>query len=439
MKCDGKFDCKDTSDEQGCPKCLTVQCKINNVSTCIEERHICNKSVNCDNLADEKLCGVNECAMKTDNCEQKCIDTKQSFKCACRDAYHLNDDGYSCVHTCKDYSKHKCSQICISGTGKNQTHVCKCAPGYTLEVDGVSCKHNSKTRPYLLLTNKQYINKVSVHRKSGFYEFLYSNENYGNVVSVDYDWSTKRIFWLEDSGALSFSNISNPVRKTLLKHDISSPLDVTVDWVNHNVYFTEASKSNIYVIDMNSKQKRTVLTDKTRPPNTIVCHPESGFLYYTTIKTSQANSTISRVGMDGTKPEVFYDKNLNSPQALAFDYVTSTLYWSDIHTKRIEYIALSKPSVSRFLMHTPGASYGLTVFENFIYFTTIGPEGALYKAHRWTGENRTVLRKAKSFEKYTGVRVCVLRIMMIYCWVVLLLFSLHKMHNDIWIFLLITF
>lgn len=306
-------------------------------------------------------------------------------------------------------------------------------------MDGVSCKHNSKTRPYLLLTNKQYINKVSVHRKSGFYEFLYSNENYGNVVSVDYDWSTKRIFWLEDSGALSFSNISNPVRKTLLKHDISSPLDVTVDWVNHNVYFTEASKSNIYVIDMNSKQKRTVLTDKTRPPNTIVCHPESGFLYYTTIKTSQANSTISRVGMDGTKPEVFYDKNLNSPQALAFDYVTSTLYWSDIHTKRIEYIALSKPSVSRFLMHTPGASYGLTVFENFIYFTTIGPEGALYKAHRWTGENRTVLRKAKSFEKYTGVRVCVLRIMMIYCWVVLLLFSLHKMHNDIWIFLLITF
>ncbi|XP_066928142.1 low-density lipoprotein receptor-related protein 1-like [Clytia hemisphaerica] len=404
LKCNQNADCQDGSDELDCKTCPTHQCKINGVDTCIEERHVCNKSVNCDDLRDEKLCYQNECETLADNCEHICIDKKQGFECACRPGYHLADDKKSCVHTCRDYSKHGCSQICLPSSGNvNQTHVCECASGYTLEKDGVSCKHNSETRPYLLLINKQYTNRLSVYKEKSRYEILFNNEAYGNVIAADYDFSSRRVFWLESAGVLSFSNITKPNRKVLVKHDIPKPIDLAVDWINTNVYFTEATRHSIFVIDLESKQKKTILTDKLRPPNTVVCHPKSGYLYYTTIQTSKHNATISRVGMNGKKSRVVYDKNMKNPHALSIDYVTDTLYWSDINLKRIEYISLKDLTVSRFLMHTPGAAYGLTVFENFIYFTTTGPEAAVYKAHRWTGQNRTELRKSKNFEKYTGI------------------------------------
>ena len=389
-----------------CETCPTYECKIKGVDTCIEERHICNKSVNCDDLRDEKLCYQNECETLADNCEHICKDKKQGFECACRPGFYLDYDNKSCVHTCKDYSKHGCSQICLPASGNaNETHVCECASGYTLEQDGVSCKHNSETRPYLLLVNKQYMNRLSVHKEKARYEILFNNEDYGNVIAADYDFSSRRIFWLESAGVLSFSNITKPNRKVLVRHDIPKPLDLTVDWINTNVYFTEATRHSIFVIDLESKQKKTILTDKLRPPNTVVCHPKSGYLYYTTIQTSKYNATISRVGMNGKKSRVVYDKNMKNPHALSIDYVTDTLYWSDVNAKRIEFISLKNLTTSRFLMHTPGAAYGLTVFENFIYFTTTGPEAAVYKAHRWTGQNRTELRKSKNFEKYTGITV----------------------------------
>lgn len=39
----------------------------------------------------------NKCELITHNCTQLCIDTAESFKCACRDGFVLQADGKTCL------------------------------------------------------------------------------------------------------------------------------------------------------------------------------------------------------------------------------------------------------------------------------------------------------------------------------------------------------
>jgi Gluconolactonase len=400
VKCNDKKDCKDGSDEKNCANCTTFECNIKGHSTCIEEIHICNKSVNCDDFSDEKLCGLNECKMLQNKCQQLCIDLKQGYKCACRPGYFLKDDR-NCIHNCSDYQKHGCSQICVPASpNSNKSHICACATGYSLGVDGVSCKQNTTTQPYLVLANKKYLNTLSgLHEALPIYEIKFISERF---IAIDFDWASRRFFWLENNQML-FSTMTKFHDKVLIKH-IPKPVDLCVDWINSNIYFTESSTFSIFVIDLNSRQKKTILKSIVHQPNTIVCHPGSGYLYYSTRQNGTINATISSVGMDGNDSRVLV-ADLRNPQGLAIDYPAETLYWSDVDTKRIEYIQLKNPTIRHFLIHTPGASPSLTVFEDFLFFTILGPEGGVYKTHRWTGKTKISLKKSKAFEKFTDIMV----------------------------------
>ncbi len=39
----------------------------------------------------------NECTADTDNCDQKCHNTKYSYYCTCKNGYKLGLDGHTCI------------------------------------------------------------------------------------------------------------------------------------------------------------------------------------------------------------------------------------------------------------------------------------------------------------------------------------------------------
>ncbi len=60
-KCDGYFDCRDKSDEEGCPgdgtSCDLMEFRCANGEKCIAKYQKCNHRNECDDGSDEKDCG----------------------------------------------------------------------------------------------------------------------------------------------------------------------------------------------------------------------------------------------------------------------------------------------------------------------------------------------------------------------------------------------
>ena len=98
---------------------------------------------------------INECTMRTDNCEQNCTNTVGSYNCSCNAGFSLNSNGRNCtgisvheyicivnftiLHTDIDEcatNNGGCSQNCSNNVG---TFNCSCNTGYTLFSDGITC------------------------------------------------------------------------------------------------------------------------------------------------------------------------------------------------------------------------------------------------------------------------------------------------------------
>lgn len=412
-KCDGTSDCNDKSDEEGCvAPCPTYRCTSKGKEVCLKESQICDGISNCDSWMDEKLCGINECT-STDlhKCSQLCVDQKQRFRCDCHPGYYLLSDNKTCAHTCSNYKKHQCSQICVTGANASsiRTHVCECDDGYSLDANMRSCKSNKNVDPYLIMANKQYINKLSLRKDILLYEILRTNLR--RTVAIDFDWESKRYFWMEtEPGEIYWSDFVKLTPQNLVKHDLLQPVDLTVDWIGENLYFTDTAKYAIYVTDFSNKHKKKLYTNKAERPAQIICHPRTKYLYFTTLKSERGRGTISRIGMDGTKMLVFVNTDIYTPQGLAIDHVTDTLYWSDVRLKQIKYVRLTGNDSPKVLLKTVGAAQSLTLFEDFLYYTAYNPRSAIYRTHRWSAENHTVFREGKTYEKYQDISVSVQRV-----------------------------
>ena len=411
LLCDGTKHCKDGSDENAniCKPCKEnmFRCKVGKPK-CINETHVCDKRQDCADSSDEKGCNINECSNeRVSQCSQICTDLKQGYRCSCKAGYKLDADGKTCKSSCSDYSVHGCSHICIPVNGEN---ICICGSGYALDYNMRSCKHNTKEKPYLLLANKHFVNTFSLSQRKSSYEVL--QDGLRNVVAVDFDWKKGRYYWIDQSpgeirkAKLKGGKVGSSV--SLTNDYLPDPFDLSVDWVGRHLYFTDRSRFSIYVGDLEGKFHKKLLEDRINQPLAIVCHPKAGYVYYTT-KTSGVSTagTISSLGMDGTGHRVLVSTGIMYPQGLTLDYVTETLYWSDMALKRIEYISLRKSNSSttftrKLLLQGAGEVFSLSLFEDILYYTTWRPF-TLHQVHRWSGLNSTMVKKSKY--KFYGIQV----------------------------------
>ena len=406
VKCDGTKDCKDGSDESEtfCP-CNEgkFMCRNSSSSECILESQVCNRQKDCSDASDEKSCFINECLNASLNhCAHICKDLPQGYECLCKSGYKLESDKMTCTSNCDDYATHGCSQYCLlTNNSLNGEHICSCAPGYSLDINSRSCKHNFDVKPYLLIASKQSINSLSISQNPILYDILQRTRR--DTISVDFDWKTQSLFWVDlHPGEIQMADLTkNSEFKSILKNISSS--DISIDWVGRNLYFTDSSHS-IYVANMQGQYQKKLFKDRVDKPLSLACHPKSGYLFYTST-TSEMNyyGSICRVGLDGSKKEVLFSKDIKYPQGLAIDHVTQTLYWGDSVLKRIEYVHMNDPKlVRKILLRRAGKVIGLTLFEDYLYYSSPDPF-TLNRVHRWTGQNSTIIKKSK--DKFYSVRV----------------------------------
>uniref|UniRef100_A0A8C7UH52 EGF-like domain-containing protein n=1 Tax=Oncorhynchus mykiss TaxID=8022 RepID=A0A8C7UH52_ONCMY len=389
-KCDGDPDCKDKSDEADCPllTCRPDEFQCGDGS-CIHGTKQCNKVHDCPDQSDESGCvnGLNECALNNGGCSHICLDRPIGYECHCPTGYQLLDK-----RTCGDIdeceSPNACSQICINYKGDFK---CECYQGYEMDPVTKTCKAEGKS-PYLMFTNRHEIRRVDPVKKD--YSQVLATQK--NAVALDIDVANNRLFWCDRFHRNIYSALipeaSVPFQQVTLvdSGSLLSPEGLALDWVQHNLYWTDSGHKTVSVASAYDGLKRRVLVDtELSEPRAIALDPQHGFMYWSDWGT---RAKIEKAGMNGVDRQVLVSDNIEWPNGITLDVANRRLYWVDSKLHLISSVDLNGAHRRTHLSSSErlGHPYALAVFEDRIYWTDRERE-AVYSANRLTGRDVSTL------------------------------------------------
>ncbi|XP_031418645.1 low-density lipoprotein receptor-related protein 8 [Clupea harengus] len=389
-QCNKVHDCPDRSDEAGCvnaTKCEGPHKFLCGNGECIDGDKVCDGSRDCKDRSDEpkKECGLDECQLNNGGCSHVCVDRPIGFECQCPAGYKLLDK-----RTCGDIDECEnpdaCSQICVNLKGDFK---CECHPGYEMDPVSKTCKAEGKS-PYLMFTNRHEIRRIDLVKR----DYTQVVPTQKNAVALDVDVASNRMFWCDRFHRRIYSayihEASDPARQlTLIDSALHSPEGLALDWVQHNLYWTDSGDRTISVATADGR-KRTVLIDSDlSEPRAIAVDPEQGFMYWS---DWGSRAKIEKAGMNGVDRQILVSEGIEWPNGITLDLLNRRLYWVDSKLHLICSVDLSGAQHRVVLASTErlGHPYALAVFEDRVYWTDREKE-ALYSANRLTGQERTAL------------------------------------------------
>ncbi|XP_059358393.1 low-density lipoprotein receptor-related protein 8-like isoform X2 [Carassius carassius] len=389
-QCNKIHDCLDKSDEAGCvnaTKCegpLKFLCRN---GECIDGSKVCDNVKDCKDQSDEpkKECSLNECLLNNGGCSHICVDRPIGYECQCPAGYKLLDK-----RTCGDIDECEnpdaCSQICINLKGDFK---CECHPGYEMDPVSKTCKAEGKS-PYLMFTNRHEIRRIDLVKR----DYTQVVPTQKNAVAIDIDVAANRMYWCDRFQHKIYSayihEASDPSRHvTLIDSHLHSPEGLALDWVQHNLYWTDSGDRTISVASADGSRRRVLISTDLSEPRAIAVDPERGFMYWS---DWGIRARIEKAGMNGVDRQVLVSEDIEWPNGITLDVVGKRLYWVDSKLHLICSVDLNGAHRRVILSSSErlGHPYALAVFEDRVYWTDREKE-AVYSANRLTGQDVTSL------------------------------------------------
>uniref|UniRef100_A0A8C1LCQ7 LDL receptor related protein 8 n=1 Tax=Cyprinus carpio TaxID=7962 RepID=A0A8C1LCQ7_CYPCA len=389
-QCNKIHDCLDKSDEAGCvnaTKCegpLKFLCRN---GECIDGSKVCDNVKDCKDRSDEpkKECSLNECLLNNGGCSHICVDRPIGYECQCPAGYKLLDK-----RTCGDIDECEnpdaCSQICINLKGDFK---CECHQGYEMDPVSKTCKAEGKS-PYLMFTNRHEIRRIDLVKR----DYTQVVPTQKNAVAIDINVAANRMYWCDRFQHKIYSayihEASDPSRHvTLIDSHLHSPEGLALDWVQHNLYWTDSGDRTISVASADGSRRRVLISTDLSEPRAIAVDPERGFMYWS---DWGIRARIEKAGMNGVDRQVLVSDDIEWPNGITLDVVGKRLYWVDSKLHLICSVDLNGAHRRVILSSSErlGHPYALAVFEDRVYWTDREKE-AVYSANRLTGQDVTSL------------------------------------------------
>ncbi|KAI2667258.1 Low-density lipoprotein receptor-related protein 8 [Labeo rohita] len=279
-----------------------------------------------------------------------------------------------------------CSQICINLKGDFK---CECHPGYEMDPVSKTCKAEGKS-PYLMFTNRHEIRRIDLVKR----DYTQVVPTQKNAVAIDIDVAANRMYWCDRFQHKIYSayihEASDPSRHvTLIDSDLHSPEGLALDWVQHNLYWTDSGDRTISVASADGSRRRVLISTDLSEPRAIAVDPERGFMYWS---DWGIRARIEKAGMNGVDRQVLVSEDIEWPNGITLDVVGKRLYWVDSKLHLICSVDLNGAHRRVILSSSErlGHPYALAVFEDRVYWTDREKE-AVYSANRLTGQDVTSL------------------------------------------------
>ena len=187
-------------------------------------------------------------------------------------------------------------------------------------------------------------------------------------LGFDVDTATCTLFYStgskstdqRESGTINAVNLINGSVGTIHSH-LGYPLKVAVNWITRKLYWCDSTHSTIEYSDFDGDKRQTLLENIRI--ETIALDPCVNDIYWI---SKESTYIISKMKLDGTNRQVLVSSNLEAPNSLVIDFISSRLYWTDkfkIQTSDLE--GGDKSTVYTTKIRRPT---GISFFDDILYW-----------------------------------------------------------------------